>query len=106
MDMKHKIFFVGIGGISMSGLALYLHKNGYDVSGSDITENEQTKMLKIHGINVFLGHKKTNILGAELIVFNSAINEHNPELVHAKELGLTIISRSELLKLVSREHNT
>lgn len=104
MDIRHKVFFVGIGGISMSGLALYLHKNGYDVSGSDITENEQTKMLKSHGINVFLGHKKNNILGAELIVFNSAINEHNPELVHAKELGLKIISRSELLKLVSREH--
>ena len=104
MDIRHKVFFVGIGGISMSGLALYLHKNGYDVSGSDITENEQTKMLKSHDIKVFLGHKKTNILGAELIVFNSAINEHNPELVHAKELGLTIISRSELLKLVSREH--
>lgn len=104
MDTKHKIFFVGIGGISMSGLALYLSKNGYDVSGSDISENEQVKMLKSHGIKVFLGHNKTNVEGSELVVFNSAIDEHNPELTRAKILGLKIISRSELLRLVSREH--
>ncbi|MGN1162558.1 MAG: UDP-N-acetylmuramate--L-alanine ligase [Christensenellales bacterium] len=104
MDTKHKIFFVGIGGISMSGLALYLSKNGYDVSGSDISENEQVKMLKNHGIKVFLGHNKTNVEGSELVVFNSAIDEHNPELTRAKNLGLKIISRSELLRLVSREH--
>lgn len=104
MDTKHKIFFVGIGGISMSGLALYLSKNGYDVSGSDISENEQVKMLKSHGIKVFLGHNKTNVEGSELVVVNSAIDEHNPELTRAKILGLKIISRSELLRLVSREH--
>lgn len=88
----------------MSGLALYLSKNGYDVSGSDISENEQVKMLKSHGIKVFLGHNKTNVEGSELVVFNSAIDEHNPELTRAKNLGLKIISRSELLRLVSREH--
>lgn len=88
----------------MSGLALYLSKNGYDVSGSDISENEQVKMLKSHGIKVFLGHNKTNVEGSELVVFNSAIDEHNPELTRAKILGLKIISRSELLRLVSREH--
>lgn len=104
MDKKHKIFFIGIGGISMSGLALYLSHAGYDVGGSDICESEQTKMLRSHGINVFVGHKKQHVDGNELIVTNSAINEHNPELKRAKELGLKILTRSELLRLVSLEH--
>ncbi len=88
----------------MSGLALYLSRSGYEVSGSDVCENEQTKMLVRHGIKVFVGHNKHHVDGNELVVFNSAINEQNPELKRARELGQKILTRSELLRLVSIEH--
>ncbi len=105
MENKHKIFFVGVGGISMSGLALYLKKNGYDVSGSDVHNSSQISKLEDEGIKVFLGHKKSNVKDAELLVCSSAIAEDNPEIVEAKQKGIKIITRSELLRLVSKDFN-
>lgn len=97
------IFFIGIGGISMSGLAVYLKEKGFNVSGSDIAESERTAFLKRKGIRVFEGHRRENILGAQIVVCNSAIKEDNPELCAAREAGLIIVGRAELLDLVSRD---
>ena len=104
MDIRHKVFFVGIGGISMSGLALYLNKNGFDVSGSDITENVQTKMLKSHGIKVFLGHKKNHIKDAELVVFNSAINEGNEDSDAIKAL-VKVLKSDDIKKFIDEKYD-
>ena len=59
------IHFVGIGGIGMSGIAEVLHNMGFKVSGSDISENANVKMLRDMGINICIGHKEENIEGAE-----------------------------------------
>ena len=58
---KKKVHFIGIGGISMSAIALILLKNGFTVSGSDISENDNVKELENKGIKVYIGHKKENI---------------------------------------------
>ncbi len=87
----------------MSGLAVYLKEKGFNVSGSDIAESERTAFLKRKGIRVFEGHRRENILGAQIVVCNSAIKEDNPELCAAREAGLIIVGRAELLDLVSRD---
>lgn len=97
IEKKEKVFFVGIGGVSMSGLAVYLKKLGYDVLGSDKVNSEQTENLVKNGIKVFIGHKKENVSGATIGVYSSAISNENPELLALKKSGARLIKRSELL---------
>ncbi len=99
-----EIFFVGIGGISMSGLAECLHRKGFVVSGSDIAENERTAALRAEGISVRIGHRAENVGSAQIVVCNSAIKEDNPELIEAMSRGIPIVSRAELLALVARDY--
>lgn len=95
-DLNLKYFFIGIGGVSMSGLAQILKNHGYSVAGSDI--NPKTK---ISGIKIFHKHDASNIKGFNVIVYNSAISEDNVELVEAKRMDLKILSRAELLGKIS-----
>ena len=90
------VHFIGIGGISMSGLALFMHKSGYIVQGSDKCYSKNMQMLQKNGINVFIGHDVSNIKNAEICIYTSAIDKNNPELVYAKKHCL-LIERSELL---------
>ena len=92
------VHFIGIGGISMSGLAEILLKEGFRVSGSDRSESEILQSLRDKGAKVFVPQAGENIPeDTELCVYTAAIREDNPELIHAKELGLPILSRAELL---------
>ena len=91
------IFFIGIGGIGMSGIAELLSKTGFFVSGSDLNENENVIRLREMGINVKIGHKPQNILDADLIVYSSAVPITNPELVMARKNKIPIIKRAEML---------
>lgn len=100
------IHFVGIGGVGMSALAEMLHDLGYHVQGSDISENINVKRLKAKGIDIFIGHVRTNIDRAFRIVISSAIKEDNPEICAAKELGVRSIHRGELLAEVCRHFRT
>ena len=97
------IHFIGIGGISMSALAIYLHKKGYIVQGSDLQANDETKKLNHLGISTFIGHNKNNIKNANFCVYNGAINEDNPELIYARKAGMKILERSQLLGLVTED---
>lgn len=93
-----KVFFIGIGGISMSGLALILRDRGFSVSGSDRSESEMTEALTKAGVTVFLGHNKENITeDVGLVVFTPAISDENPELLRARELNIPTVNRAELL---------
>jgi UDP-N-acetylmuramate--alanine ligase len=92
-----KIYFIGIGGAGMSGIAELLYNNGFDVSGSDVQESEQTIYLQNLGIKIFIGHKAENVLNAELIVYSSAVHANNPEMQHAKKMGIPLIRRAEML---------
>ena len=95
---KQHIYMIGIGGISMSGLALILCSWNYEVSGSDMASSPQTEMLENHGVKVFIGQKKENITkDISLVVYTAAIKDDNPELALARNLDIPCIERGEFL---------
>tara|TARA_B100000989_G_scaffold120875_1_gene89134 strand:- start:1762 stop:3159 length:1398 start_codon:yes stop_codon:yes gene_type:complete len=91
------IHFVGIGGIGMSGLALIMKDLGFQVQGSDILINKNIKRLKKNKIKVFLGHDRTNIKKATILVISSAIKFNNIEFKQAKKKNLPIYKRGDVL---------
>ena len=93
----NKIFFIGIGGSGMSGLAEVLFNLGYEISGSDINESVITKRLQAIGIDLSIGHKVNNVDDQDMIIKSTAIEERNVELIQARKLGLPILERAELL---------
>ena len=93
----NNIFFVGIGGIGMSGIAELLHEQGFNVSGSDIYKNENVKRLKRLGIKVNIGHSPKNISKVDLLVYSSAVPVENPEILTAKQKSIPVIRRAEML---------
>jgi UDP-N-acetylmuramate--alanine ligase len=95
-DKKH-IFFVGIGGIGMSGIAEILLERGYSVSGSDRLLSDITVYLAEHGAKIYDGHDGKNLVDVDLLVYSSAIPEDNPERQQATILGVEQIRRAEML---------
>jgi len=94
---KIKIYFIGIGGIGMSGIAELMHEIGYIVLGSDQIESENVKRLKKIGINIKIGHNKKNIKNVNAVVFSTAISQKNPEILEAKKKQIPIVSRADML---------
>jgi UDP-N-acetylmuramate--alanine ligase len=95
---SNNIYFIGIGGIGMSGLAEYFLLNGYNVSGSDMAESHITNRLKELGANIFIGHSGNNITPElDTVVYTSAVKNGNPEIDKANELGIKTIRRAEML---------
>lgn len=97
-----KLHFIGIGGIGMSGIAEVLLDLGYQVSGSDLNSSSVTENLKQKGAEIFLGHHLSNVDNATLIVYSSAIDIKNPEVIRAKELEIPMIRRAEMLAELMR----
>ena len=93
---KH-LHFVGVGGIGMSGLAELLLNQGYAVSGSDMTETDITRNLQKMGGTIYIGHSAENIGDADVVVHSSAVTDDNPEIEAAKEKGIPVIRRAEML---------
>lgn len=92
------IHFIGIGGISMSGLAEILLREGFTVSGSDAHEGDLTRRLTEHGALVFYGQRAENIPEeTQVVVYTAAIHPDNPEYAAAVDRGLPMLSRAELL---------
>ncbi|PHV70379.1 UDP-N-acetylmuramate--L-alanine ligase [Sporanaerobium hydrogeniformans] len=103
---QKKIHFIGIGGISMSGLAEIVHKKGFIVTGSDIKESLTTKHLMSLGISVHYGHSPENVADdTELVVYTAAISQDNPELQACIQKGLKLVTRSQFLGLMMKEYN-
>ncbi len=96
-NIIRKIHFVGIGGIGMSGLAEILINQGFKVSGSDLATSEVTDHLKDLGAEIFKGHSAENIIGADLVVYSSAVNRKNSEVNEALERKIPTIKRAEML---------
>ncbi len=96
------IHFVGIGGIGMSGIAEVLVNLGYTVIGSDVAENANVRRLRDEGVKVAIGHKAENIDSADVVVVSSAIKQHNPELIAAREKRLPVVRRAEMLAELMR----
>ncbi|MGL4425165.1 MAG: UDP-N-acetylmuramate--L-alanine ligase [Cetobacterium sp.] len=95
-----KIYFIGINGIGMSGLAKIMKLKGYDVHGADLSRNYVTEELESLGITIYPEHSAENVYGANLVVASSAIKKDNPEIQKANELGIKIIKRGELLSIL------
>ncbi len=92
------IHFIGIGGISMSGLAEILLKEGFTVSGSDSRKSPLTQQLEDKGARIFYGQKAGNIIdGIECVVYTAAISRDNPELIEAVARKIPMLTRAELL---------
>lgn len=99
-DKKH-IHMIGIGGSGMYPLAQILHAKGYYITGSDNNETDTLRAVRSMGITVFLGQRAENIEGADLIIQTAAIMSDNPELIAAKESGVPVLERSDLLGIIT-----
>ncbi|MEY8562105.1 UDP-N-acetylmuramate--L-alanine ligase [Eggerthellaceae bacterium 3-80] len=99
MDKPLKqIHFIGVGGVGMSGIARVAHDQGMKVSGSDLRDSRYTQQLRDAGIEVFIGHDASHVpQGDPVVVVSTAILDNNPELIAAKERGLTIWHRAQML---------
>ena len=92
-----KVFFIGINGIGMSGLAKVMAKDGYQVSGSDQSKKDVAIELEGLGVKIYYEHSEKNVVGVDLVVRSSAIGMTNPEYKYATENGIEVIKRGELL---------
>jgi UDP-N-acetylmuramate--alanine ligase len=103
LQKKHKIHFVGIGGIGMSGIAEVLLNSGYVVSGSDLQESEATRRLRSLGASVFVGHQEENLSGnPSVVVISTAVKYSNPEVLEARRRHIPVIPRAEMLAELMR----
>ena len=101
-----KIFFSGIGGISMHAIAAVLHQKGYKTGGSDIVESDSVKKLRAMGIEVSIPHKSENVREYDLLVYNARIKDDNPEITEAKKLNIPIIKRAQMLGALMSGYKT
>ena len=100
-----RVHFIGIGGISMSGLAEILMDEGFQVSGSDMKESELTRHLEAKGAKVVYGQRAANISDdMDVVVFTAAVHPDNPEFAEAKRRGIPMLSRAELLGQMMRNY--
>ena len=96
------IHFVGIGGIGMSGIAEVLLAHDFEVSGSDQRESDVVTRLRSLGATVHVGHRAENVTRSDVVVFSSAVKRDNPELVIARQRGIPVIPRAEMLAELMR----
>lgn len=106
MNLNFKsIYFIGIGGISMSALAEVMLSEGVKVSGSDRSNSHIIKKLADNGAKIYISHDSKNITDdIDLVVYTSAISSDNPELLRAQELNLYIMDRAEFLGYIMRNY--
>lgn len=92
-----RLHFVGIGGIGMSGIAEVLVNLGYNVTGSDVSENPNVQRLRSLGAQIQVGHAAEHVVGAQVVVVSTAVKADNPEVIEARRLRIPVIRRAEML---------
>ena len=102
MGRVEHIHFVGIGGAGMCGIAEVLHNEGYQITGSDLSENRAVVRLQSLGIQVQIGHRMENISGADVVVSSSAITKDNPEIIAARAQRIPVLPRAAMLAELMR----
>lgn len=106
LERIKNVHLVGIGGCGMSGIAKILYEMGYKVSGSDLKEGPNTMRLRDLGVKVYIGHDASQARDADILVYSSAVNFDNPELLEAKAKGIRIVKRAEVLAwIMERSQN-
>ena len=108
LDGVKKVYLAGIGGSSMSSLAEILFNRGYSVSGSDMQNSATTERLSSLGIKVYIGHSEDNIKNEcpEVIIRTDAVQENNPEIAYALQMGIPVHRRAELLGMILDGYKT
>lgn len=107
IDFEHpcRVHFIGIGGISMSGFAELMHHMGFDVSGSDRQQNKSTRHLENLGISIVYGQEAKNITkDIKLVIYTPAVKDDNPELCRARELGIPVLVRAEMVGQIMKNY--
>lgn len=102
LAQARRIHFIGIGGIGMSGIAELLLNLGYEVSGSDMQRTDITDRLVSLGARISHGHDARHVHDAEVVVYSSAVRPANPEMTAARDKGLVLVARAELLAELMR----
>lgn len=92
-----RLHFIGIGGAGMSGIALVLHRRGFQVTGSDLKPSRYVNLLEEAGVPVSIGHDAGNLDHPDVVVISSAIPEQNQELQAARRRGLPVVRRAQAL---------
>ena len=105
LEKGSKVHFIGIGGISMSSLAIILNDNGYSVSGSDVKRTALTQKLENKGISISYKQDAENINHPDLVVYTAAISHDNPEYSACVNSGIKIVERCELLGELMKKYN-
>ncbi|SHI58828.1 UDP-N-acetylmuramate--L-alanine ligase [Desulfofundulus thermosubterraneus] len=95
--LPRRVHFIGIGGAGMSGLASILLDLGYEITGSDLSSTDITRRLESRGAVCHVGHASRNLDTTQLVVVSSAIKPDNAELLAAREKGIPVIHRGDLL---------
>lgn len=104
MFNNKRIHFVGIGGVSMSGIAEILLTKGAIITGSDIQENKPVKLLRDKGVEISIGENPNLIDNADIVVYTAAISENNQEMIRAKKLNKEMYERAKFLGLLTKEY--
>ncbi|MCL1832297.1 MAG: UDP-N-acetylmuramate--L-alanine ligase [Oscillospiraceae bacterium] len=99
------IHLIGIGGSGMYPLAQILHEKGYRLSGSDNNETDTLDAVRAMGITVHMGHNAQNVVGVDVIVRSAAIKDDNPEIVAARQSGIPVCERAELLGVITAQYD-
>ena len=95
--LPQHIHMVGIGGIGLSAIARVLSAWGHEVTGSDLVASAATRALNDLGIRTYVGHAAKQVKGAGMVVISSAVPENNPEIQAAREWGIPVVKRQDLL---------
>lgn len=106
IDKYKRIHCLGIGGIGLSAVAEILKDNGHTVTGTDIKVSEVTEHLESIGIKVFREHVAENVENVDAVVYSAAVSDENPEVVRARELGIPLFSRAEVLGMLMENYRS
>ena len=101
----NRIHLIGIGGVSMSAIAETLKLWGYTITGSDLNSSELTEKLIKDGIEVTIGHNDENVKKADLVIYNAAIPDDDPEMVVAKINNIKTIGRGKFVSFLTKKYN-
>lgn len=103
MNTSQHVHFIGIGGYGMSAIARVLLEMGYRVTGSDVARQELTDKLVAKGAEVYIGHDRKHVAGADLVVYSTALSKDNVEMKAAEELNIPVIHRAQMLARLMNE---
>lgn len=96
------IHMIGIGGVSMSGIAVILKNWGFNVTGSDANESESVQLLRKKGIDVVIGHDIKSVAGSDVVIYSAAVKQTDPEIIEAHKLNIPTIERADFLGEITR----